>query len=63
MMMMIPSSTPVERLFSTGGQILTPRRNGLTDEHFQMLLICSELIRHLAKLFLVIEVKLNAVIQ
>ena len=33
----IPSSAPVERLFSTGGKIMTPYR--LTDETFEQLLI------------------------
>ena len=33
----IPSSAAVERLFSTGKDILKPKRSRLTDKHFEML--------------------------
>ena len=38
----VPSSTAVERLFSLGKVVLKPKRAGLTDKHFKMLVFLKE---------------------
>ncbi|KAL0966322.1 hypothetical protein UPYG_G00293880 [Umbra pygmaea] len=43
----LPTSAPVERLFSHNGNILTPQRNGLTDDQFEQVI----LLRYNSKLF------------
>lgn len=41
----IPSSAPIERLFSGAIQVLTPRHNHLEDKNFEMLLCCKCLMQ------------------
>ena len=35
----LPSRAAVERLFATGKDVLRPKRPGLSDEHFNMLVL------------------------
>lgn len=38
----LPSSAPVERLFSQAKHVLTPERNKISDSHFEMQLLLHE---------------------
>ncbi|KAI8115891.1 hypothetical protein CVS40_11963 [Lucilia cuprina] len=41
----ITSSAPVERLFSMAGLLNTPRRNSMSDEHFEQLVILKTVFK------------------
>ena len=46
----LPSSAPVERMFSSAGWIFTKPRHQLSDEHFEMQLLLKESIKNSGKI-------------
>ena len=44
----LPSSAAVERVFSVGKDILKPKRAGLSDDHFEMLIFLKMVARDLS---------------
>ena len=45
----LPSSAAVERVFSVGKDILKPKRAGLSDDHFEMLIFLKMVARDLSQ--------------